>query len=90
MSDSQPQHFSQEDITRLNEVISEGVQLKHEIDTLSGGLKDTVKHIAEEVGVKPAQLNKAINIVYKNSLSEEQHKFDEVIEIIEATGRGTK
>lgn len=85
-TETQPQHFTQENIDRLVEVIAEGVQLKEEIDALSGGLKDTVKAIADEVGVKPAQLNKAINIVYKRSLSEEQHKFDEVLEIIQATG----
>ena len=88
MSDGNAQHFSDNDITRLSEVINEGVQLKHEIDTLKGGLSDTVKAIAEEVGVKPAQLNKAINIVYKNSLAEEQDKFDEIVDIIQAVGRG--
>jgi len=88
MSDENVQHYSDNDVQRLTDVINEGVQLKHEIDTLQGGLKDTVKAIAEEVNVKPAQLNKAINIIYKNSLSEEQHKFDEVLEIIQAVGKG--
>jgi tRNA U34 2-thiouridine synthase MnmA/TrmU len=81
------QVYSPESIQKLKEIIDEGVQLNHEIDTLNAGLKDTVKNVAEELGLKPAQLNKAIKICYKNSLNEERSKLDEVIDIIQAAGR---
>lgn len=79
--------FTDKDITRLKQLISEGVQVKSEIDILNGGLKDTVKAVAEELDLKAAQLNKAINMTYKQSLQEEVDKMDELVEIIEAASK---
>jgi hypothetical protein len=41
------------------QIINEGMQVMHEIDTLQGGLNDTIKAVAEELEVKPAILKKA-------------------------------
>ena len=40
----------QADIDKLKRPIAEGAQVHTEIETLNEGLKDTVKHIAEEMG----------------------------------------
>ena len=82
------QHYTNDDIRRMKELINEGCIVLQEMEDLKEGLSDTVKAIAEEISVKPAQLNKAIKICCKNSLAEEQEKFDEVLDIIQAAGRG--
>ena len=45
--------FSADQTKKLNQVINEGMQVMHEIETLTGGLNDTVKAIAEELDIKP-------------------------------------
>lgn len=82
------QNFSADDIKKLKEIVDEGRIVMQEIEDMKEGLNSTIKTIAEEVGIKPAQLAKAIKICFKNSLSEEQAKMDEIVEIIEAVGRG--
>ena len=57
--------FSAEQKAKLTQLINEGMQVMHEVETLSGGLNDTVKAIAEELEIKPAVLKKAIKIAHK-------------------------
>lgn len=76
-----------EDIGRLKQLISEGCQVKQEVEDLNEGLKETVKAIAEELDVKPSQLNKAIRIAHKASMAEERAAMDEIEDILEAAGR---
>lgn len=78
--------FKQEDITRLKQLMTEGSQVLTEVDALKTGLSETVKAIAEEIGIKPAQLSKAIRIYYKSSLGEERDKLDEIEDILAAVG----
>ena len=81
-------HYSAEDVIRLKQLINEGCTVLQEMDDLKQGLSETVKAIAEEVGVKPSQLNKAIKIAHKASLQDERDKFEEVEDILETVGRG--
>jgi len=67
--------------------MSEGIQVTGEVEALREGLKDTVKAIAEEMDMKPAVLNKAIRIAYKNEFANVQDSFNAVEEILQATGR---
>ncbi len=67
--------------------MSEGIQVTGEVEALKEGLKDTVKAIAEEMDMKPASLNKAIRIAYKNEFANVQDSFSQVEEILQATGR---
>ena len=53
-------HFDQEQKTKIIQVINEGMQVMHEVETLNEGLSDTVKAIAEELDIKPSVLKKAI------------------------------
>jgi hypothetical protein len=41
--------FNGEQKIKLTQIINEGMQVMHEIDTLQGGLTDTIKAIAEEI-----------------------------------------
>jgi division protein CdvB (Snf7/Vps24/ESCRT-III family) len=79
--------FRQEDIARLKQLVNEGCQVLQEVEDLNGGLKETVKSIAEEMDLKPAQLNKAIRVAYKASLQEEKDKLTEIEDILDAVGR---
>ena len=67
--------------------MSEGIQVTSELEALKEGLKDTVKAIAEEMDMKPALLNKAIRIAYKNEFAQTQDNFSQVEEILAAVGR---
>jgi hypothetical protein len=51
--------FNGDQKIKLTQIINEGMQVMHEIDTLQGGLTDTIKAVAEELEVKPAILKKA-------------------------------
>ena len=57
--------FSTEQQAKLKNLINEGLGVMTEVETLQGGLKDTVKAVAEELNVKPSILNKALRIAYK-------------------------
>ena len=58
-----------------------------EVEALREGLKDTVKAISEEMDMKPATLNKAIRIAYKNEFAQVQDSFSAVEEVLQAVGR---
>ena len=51
--------FNGDQKIKLTQIINEGMAVMHEIDTLQGGLNDTIKAVAEELEVKPAILKKA-------------------------------
>ena len=55
---------------KLTQLINEGMATMHEIETLSGGLNDTIKAVAEELEIKPSILKKAVKTAYKARLGE--------------------
>ena len=57
---SNSRNFNADQTKKLNQVINEGMQVMHEIETLTGGLNVTVKAIAEELDIKPNILKMAI------------------------------
>jgi len=79
--------FSDNEINKLKQLVSEGIQVTGEVETLKEGLRDTVKAIAEEMDMKPAVLNKAIRIAYKNEFANVQDSFNAVEEVLQAVGR---
>ena len=81
--------INQEEKAKLIKLFDEATQVLQESDDLRAGLRDTVKHIAEELDIKPTVLNKAIKIAYKNSLSEERDAFDDIEMILDTIKRGS-
>ena len=79
--------FTAEQTNKLNQIINEGISVMTEIETLTGGLNDTVKAIAEELEVKPAVLKKAIKLAHKASFGQEQSDYDLLEQILTATGK---
>lgn len=82
-----PPMFSSEQKAKLNHVISEGMQVMHEIDTLQGGLTDTVKAVAEELGIKPTVLKKAIRLAHKAEFGKEQQDHELLEHILTTVGK---
>jgi transposase-like protein len=80
--------LSPENIARLKQLVADGVQVLQECEDLKEGLSDTVKAIAEELEVKPAQLNKLIKAVQKGTMNDQREAFDELEELYKAGGLG--
>ena len=80
--------FTDSQITKLKQLVSEGIQVNGEIETLKEGLKDTVAAIAEEMDIKPSVLNKVIRVAYKAELDKHRDEFSELEAILESIGRG--
>ena len=81
--------FNPSEIAKLKQLMNEGIQVTGEVEALREGLKDTVKAIREEMDMKPATLNKAIRIAYKNEFAQVQDSFSAVEEVLQAVGRDT-
>ena len=79
--------FSSSDVEKLKRLVQEGIQVTEEVSTLKEGLRDTVKAVAEEMGIKPSVLNKAIRIAHKAEASKNREEYEELEAILEATGR---
>ena len=79
--------FSGDQKIKLTHLINEGMNVMHEIDTLNGGLTDTIKAIADELEVKPSILKKAIRIAHKASLGQTNQDHEELNTILETVGK---
>lgn len=80
-------NFSAEQKAKLTQIINEGMQVMHEIETLNGGLSDTVKAVAEELEIKPNILKKAIRIAHKAEFGKEQQDHELLETILTTVGK---
>ena len=72
---------------KLTQLINDGMSVMHEIDTLQGGLNDTIKAVAEELEIKASTLKKAVRIAHKASLGQTNKDHDELNTILETVGK---
>lgn len=79
--------YGPEEKAKLERLINEGVNVKEEIESLNTGLKETVKAVAEELGIKPALINKAITVAAKGNWHDVFEDFDELESIIVTIGK---
>jgi len=79
--------FNQDEKTKLTQIINEGLSVLNEIETLNGGLNDTIKAIAEELDIKPSVLKRAVKTAYKSSLTQTNQDHEELVGILETVGR---
>jgi len=79
--------FTGDQQIKLKQLINEGMGVLHEIDTLQGGLTDTIKAVGEELEVKPSVLKKAIKIAHKASLTQTNQEHEQLNTILETVGR---
>lgn len=79
--------FNQDEKTKLTQIVNEGLSVLNEIETLNGGLNDTIKAIAEELDIKPSILKKAVKTAYKSSLTQTNQDHEDLNTILETVGR---
>lgn len=79
--------FSSEAKSKLTQLVNEGLATMQEIETLSGGLSDTIKAVAEELEIKPSVLKKAIRIAHKASLGQTNADHEELNTILDTVGK---
>ena len=79
--------FSAEQTTKLTQIINEGMQVTLEIETLTGGLNDTIKAVAEELDIKPNILKKAIKLAHKSEFGREQQDHELLEQILTQVGK---
>ena len=84
---SNSRNFNTDQTKKLNQVINEGMTVMHEIETLTGGLNDTVKAIAEELEIKPSVLKKAIRLAHKSEFGREQQDHELLEQILTTVGK---
>ena len=79
--------FGSAEKAKLVQIFGEGMAVMLEIETLQGGLTDTIKAVAEELEIKPAVLKKAINIAHKASFGQAKQDHDLLETILETVGK---
>jgi hypothetical protein len=79
--------FNGDQKLKLIQMINEGMQVMHEVETLNGGLNDTIKAVAEELEIKPAVLKKAIRIAHKAELGKTRQDHELLETILETVGK---
>jgi len=79
--------FNPAEKTKLTQIINEGISVLNEIETLNGGLSDTIKALAEELDIKPSILKRAVKTAYKSSLTQTNQDNEELNTILETVGR---
>jgi hypothetical protein len=79
--------FNGEQKIKLTQIINEGMAVMHEIDTLQGGLTDTIRAVAEELEVKPSILKKAIRLAHKAEFGREKQDHETLETILETVGK---
>jgi tryptophan 2,3-dioxygenase len=79
--------FTAEEKAKLKQLMNEGLSVLSEIETLSGGLADTVKAIAEDMDIKPGVLKKAIRTAYKSTFHQTTSDYELLESILESVGR---
>jgi transposase-like protein len=80
-------NFSAEQKLKLTQLINEGMQIMQEVETLNGGLSDTIKAVAEELEVKPSVLKKAIRVAHKAEFSKTQQEQELLENILTTVGK---
>lgn len=81
------QIFTAEQKLKLTQLINEGCQVLHEVDTLQSGLTDTIKAIAEELNIKSSVLKKAIRVAHKAELQKTQAEQQLLEDILQTVGK---
>ena len=79
--------FNGEQKLKLTQIINEGMQVTMEIETLTGGLNDTIKAVAEELDIKPNILKKAIKLAHKSEFGREQQDHELLEQILVTVGK---
>ena len=78
--------YGAEEKAKLQRLVQEGVTVMQEVEDLQGGLKETVKAVAEELDIKPALINKAIKIAQKRDWESHADAYDDLETLVATLG----
>lgn len=78
-------NFNLEEKAKLKQLISESSTVMTEVETLTDGLNDTIKHIAEEMELKPSLLKRAIKMAQKRDFDRVRDDLDVIESILNST-----
>ena len=79
--------FNAEERAKLTQLINEGMQVMHEVETLNAGLADTIKAMGEELNIKASILKKAIRVAHKVEFDKTQQEQELLETILSSTGK---
>jgi hypothetical protein len=77
--------FNQDEASKLKQLITESISVNTEIDTLRGGLNDTIAAVAEEMQLKPNLLKKAVKMAQKRDFDKAREDLDIIESILQST-----
>lgn len=72
---------------KITAFINESLRVFQEVEDLKGSLTDLGKVLAEELGIKPAQLMSAARAAHKQSLEDAKDNMEVIEELLIAAGR---
>ena len=78
-------NFSSEERNKLKQLITEAISVTTEVETLQGGLNDTISAVAEEMQVKPNLLKKAIKMAQKRDFNKAREDLEIIESILQST-----
>ncbi len=78
--------YGPEEKAKLERLVREAVSVLQEVEDLQGGLKDTIKSVAEELNVKTSLINKAIKIAKNKDWSRVNDDFEDLETLIATIG----
>jgi transposase-like protein len=78
-------NFNPEEKAKLKQLISESSTVMTEVEVLTEGLNDTIKHIAEEMELKPSLLKRAIKMAQKRDFDRVREDLDIIESILNST-----
>jgi transposase-like protein len=78
-------NFNAEEKAKLKQLISESSTVMTEVEVLTDGLNDTIKHIAEEMEIKPSLLKRAIKMAQKRDFDRVRDDLDVIESILNST-----
>lgn len=86
MANATLETLSSDEKAKIKAFLTDGCRVMQEIDDSRGGLSDTAKAIADELGIKKATLMKSLRMAYKSTLEEEKENMDIAEELLAAAG----
>lgn len=83
--------LSTDETTKIKQTITAGEQVLEEIAELKESMGEYVKSLAEELDIKPASINKAIRLAYKqrqeDAIQKAQNEMSDVEILLHAAGK---
>jgi|TARA_B110000503_G_scaffold66806_1_gene104815 hypothetical protein len=78
--------YGTEEKAKLERLVKEAVSVLQEVEDLQGGLKDTIKAVAEELNIKPSLINKAVKVAQKRDWSRVADEYEDLETLVATVG----